>query len=178
MDNALAEVNKYSEFTAVYEGESDRAVAILAVSYLENALEKNLLNRLVSHNRVENLFRGYGPLATFSAKINVAYAVGLIPEHITKDLHTLRKIRNRFAHETTSLNFGSQAISDLCGCLSYVEGLPRTDGTFGRKPNGPREIFMLTVFWSVSHLESNGDRLNRIEKAKYVWKEVIDECEI
>jgi hypothetical protein len=56
--------NRYQEFQKAYEGESDRSVAILASSYLENYLEEYLAKKFVDDKSVSNLFEGYGPLWT------------------------------------------------------------------------------------------------------------------
>ena len=45
---------------------------------------------------------GYGPLGTLSVKIDLAFSLGLLAPNIWKDLHTLRDIRNAFAHPDSS----------------------------------------------------------------------------
>ena len=137
----------YSEFQSHYEGESDRSVVILASSYIDSYLENFLAKRLVSHKRTKALFTGYAPLATFSAKIDISYAVGIIPEHLLKDLHQIRKIRNLFAHKADKLDFSSDEITHLCDQISYSKGMPRTDGTTGPKPEGARSVFLSTVYF-------------------------------
>jgi hypothetical protein len=47
---------------------------------------------------VAKLFEGFGPLSTFSAKIEFAFALGLLPRHVHTDLRTIKKVRNLFAH--------------------------------------------------------------------------------
>lgn len=58
------------------------------------------------------LFDGYGPLGSFSAKIDIAYALGIITEQIFNDLKTIKDIRNEFAHpkELEFLTFSSPDI--------------------------------------------------------------------
>lgn len=67
--------------------ESDRGVTIYAATLLEDDLESLLrtccLSDPTSVKRVvDPLFQGYAPFSTFSAKIQVTYALGLIPEHL------------------------------------------------------------------------------------------------
>src|SRR5437016_12606 len=100
-------LDHYNQFQEHYAGESDRSAAILAASYLEHCLEEYLLLRLVAGPTVNALFDGFAPLATFSAKIDIAFAVGLLPRHIQEDLKRIKKIRNLFAHELDSLTFES-----------------------------------------------------------------------
>ena len=97
------------------EQHSHAAHAVLVASILESRLATllsmympNLSNRLR-----EKLFNGYGPLSSFSAKIDVAYALDLIPESLRRDLHVIREIRNEFAHSTVSIHFGSEPIKTM-----------------------------------------------------------------
>jgi len=78
---------------------SDRASAIVAGSVLETALENALKTRFLEDQH-EVLFKGgMAVLGTFSAKIQLAYAIGSIPRSEFKNLNLVRKIRNHCAHE-------------------------------------------------------------------------------
>jgi hypothetical protein len=46
---------------------------------------------------------GDAPLATFSAKIRLAYALSIFGSSTRDDLDTIREIRNAFAHSTRPL---------------------------------------------------------------------------
>src|ERR1041384_4735990 len=81
------------------EAGQDRSGAILAGSYLEDRLTSAIKARLVRDAEVHGkMFKGYGPLATFSAKIDIAYLMNIIPRDWRDILHVVREIRNRFAH--------------------------------------------------------------------------------
>src|SRR5690349_7348581 len=103
----------YNQFQESYSKESDRSVAILAATYLEHCLEEYLRLRLVDDPSVRDLFTGFAPIATFSAKIDISFAVGLLPLHIREDLRRIKKIRNLFAHELDSLTFDAEPIRDI-----------------------------------------------------------------
>lgn len=167
----------YGEFQENYAGEPDRSVAILAASYIETVLEVHLVRRLVSHKRVNRMFEGYGPLATFSAKIDLSYAVGLIPEHITDDLHIVRKVRNEFAHCPEKMDFSKKSISDLCQKISYSKGIPMTNGKRSFPATTAREAFLGAVYWSVLHIASQAERAPKLFPARHVWKEVVEDVE-
>lgn len=47
------------------------------------------------------------PFATFSARIDLAYRLGLIRCSVRASFHLLRKIRNDFAHAVSSKDFSS-----------------------------------------------------------------------
>ncbi len=88
--------------------ESDRGAALIGSSLLEDDLEQLLrsaMSPVADPKRVDSLFSGFAPLATFSAKISICYALGLIDENLFHDLEIIRKIRNRFAHDPTNKEF-------------------------------------------------------------------------
>lgn len=74
----------YSQVVDSYKQESDRSSAILAASFLEEILEKAIKSFLIEDQFADTLFRGHSPLSTFSAKIDVAYALGLITKDMKK----------------------------------------------------------------------------------------------
>ena len=86
--------------------ESDRAAAILAAAYFEDRLRDAIMTRFVALNRRDEIeiFKDYGPLSTFKAKVDIAFALGLYDRKIRKDLHTVRRIRNKFAHSSEPMN--------------------------------------------------------------------------
>jgi DNA-binding MltR family transcriptional regulator len=92
--------------------ESDRGCVIFCAAMLEDELESLLRANCrqdpgAAKKIVDPLFRGYGPFSTFSAKIQVSYALGLIPEYVYKALDLIRKLRNDFAHEKAAVSFQS-----------------------------------------------------------------------
>ena len=117
------------DFQQHYKNESDRSAAILASSFLENCLEQLIREKLADHPIKNELFRGFGLFATFSARADIALLLGLIPEHIYNDLKTIRKIRNEFAHTPLPLSFGEGKIKDLAANLIPAKGIQRSDGT-------------------------------------------------
>lgn len=96
-----------------FDNETDRSAIILSVSYLENALTAFLSDFLVKDKETDRLFKGYAPLSTFSAKIDIAFALGLIPRDMKADLNIIRRIRNHCAHKWQDIKFDSSPLSDL-----------------------------------------------------------------
>ena len=166
---------EYKKFSAHYKNESDRAVVLLASSYLDEILERLLSKRLVPCKRTKALFSGYAPLATFSARIDIAFAVGIIPGHLARDLHIIRKLRNLCAHKADKLEFSSEEITQLCNSLSHSHGPPRTDGSTGSKINDARVIFLNSIFFCNLHMNCELTRITEIKAPKFQWKEVIGE---
>lgn len=80
---------------------------IVRTTLMERVLEMLLEGKMVNlKNDVrDKLFTGYGPLASFSAKIDMAFALGLIDAEQRKTLNHVRHIRNVFAHADELLHF-------------------------------------------------------------------------
>jgi DNA-binding MltR family transcriptional regulator len=97
---------------------------LLSAAWLDDALTENLRKCLVDDSEVvDELFGVDRPLGTFSAKITMAYCLGLIDEEMRKDLDTIRGIRNDFGHVRDALSFGTQSMVDRCNNLATPEKL-------------------------------------------------------
>jgi hypothetical protein len=104
----------------------DRSAAILAGAYLEDRLTSAIKVRLISDAEVHGkIFKGYGPLATFSAKIDLAYLMRILDRNTRDGFHTIREIRNRFAHRLDLDNFESSMVRDLCKKLFQLHAAKR-----------------------------------------------------
>lgn len=125
-DLAVTEKRK-AAFIEEMNLQTDRGVAIVGVAWVEDEIALALESFLVSEsNAWKRLFEGTGPLATFSAKIDLARLLGLITEAIRSDLHIIRDIRNEFAHQVahktdfTKLSFSSAHLKDKCMALKCI----------------------------------------------------------
>lgn len=146
--------------------ETDRAAVILSTAMLEQSLETLLKSRLVPlPDGDDKLFDGpYAPLASFSAKIDMAYRMGLISVNLCRDLHLIRKIRNDFAHDVSNCSFEDvktkeriiQLIrsSDICNKVPEI----RAKGF----PAGPRGDFQISVSWILWSLDSSVEKMDAI----------------
>lgn len=76
----------------------DRACAVIGASITEEVLTELLLASITNEAN-KGIFAGSGCFGTFSAKIDIAQAFGIIPKCMQSELHTIRRIRNRFAHD-------------------------------------------------------------------------------
>jgi len=105
--------------------ESDRGCAIFSAAILEDGLEQLLravcrTDDPVAGKIVDSLFQTYAPFSTFSAKIQVTYALGLIPKDLKEILDLIRKLRNDFAHGKGSVTFQTPE------CQSRLQELRKT----------------------------------------------------
>jgi DNA-binding MltR family transcriptional regulator len=89
--------------------ESDRGSAIIGAEITSDRLESLLRaffrSDAQSRKQIDPLFKGFGPVSTFSARIQMAYVMYLIPRIIRDRLEMIRKIRNHFAHSPTPAKF-------------------------------------------------------------------------
>jgi mannitol operon repressor len=105
--------------------ESHRGVVLLCCAYLDDLL-RDILSAYFEGKHVADLLEGaHAPLGSFSARASAAHACALISAAEYREISTLRKIRNAFAH-SRSASFDEQSIGDLCRNLKYR--VPDTDG--------------------------------------------------
>jgi hypothetical protein len=91
---------QFWDFMKEFLPETDRAAVVLAAARVDFTLKDILQNSLVSSPaQSDDLFGRGGPIASFSAKIDLAHRLGLIDNTFAKALHLLRRMRNDFAHQ-------------------------------------------------------------------------------
>ncbi|BCH24283.1 MltR family transcriptional regulator [Mesorhizobium sp. L-8-3] len=109
---------------------TDPGTAIYIVTRIENTLKEiieyymetaNLEKKYNGDKLINRLFRYPGPLSSFSAKIDYVFSMGWIDEETWKHLHTIREIRNTFAHSDVEINFENEEIKNL------VKRLPKQE---------------------------------------------------
>lgn len=103
---------------------SDQSVAIVGAALLESTLERMIIHQLkVSDAKlVEQLFDNRGPLSDFSSKILIAVAFGIISKQDGAHLHTIRHLRNAFAHSRVPLSFSTPEIRrEVESLLKFLE---------------------------------------------------------
>lgn len=95
-------IQEITDFVKGLAREGERAAVVLGAARLDVALEL-LLKKLMHHHPggSDNLFEPDRPLGSFSAKIALAYRLGVIDSNFEHALQMIRKIRNAFAHSTT-----------------------------------------------------------------------------
>jgi hypothetical protein len=104
------------EFITSLGRQTHAATVMVLSARLEQALTWIIQGRMpnLSNRQKPKLFEAYGPLASFSAKIDVGFALGFITESERRTLHTIRQIRNEFAHsDDPKLSFDHDAMQDL-----------------------------------------------------------------
>ena len=76
-------------------GNTDRSVAIVGAVILDEILGRMIRLFMVENSKdVDQLFSGMNPLGPFSARIRIAYALGLVTEDEFHDLEIIKNVRN------------------------------------------------------------------------------------
>ncbi len=101
------------------EAQTDRGAAIIGAALVDDVLARAILGKFIplSSSKKKALFGGSGPLGTYEAKIDLAYALGLLTDVMAADLKLIGTIRNKFAHRPTAIEFSGKDIADLCSNL-------------------------------------------------------------
>jgi hypothetical protein len=83
--------------------ERGRGAVLVGVARVDASLERVLQAVLLpSPSGRDALFQPDRPLGSFGAKISLAHRLGLIDQSVERALHTLRRVRNTFAHSSQS----------------------------------------------------------------------------
>jgi DNA-binding MltR family transcriptional regulator len=107
---------KFEELMGVLRDSAQRsetAHAVVAAARVENWLQAAILTRMragLSKTVRERLFKGYGPLSSFSGKIDIAYAFSMFGPQTYNDLRAIKDIRNTFAHSNKEIHFRSDIV--------------------------------------------------------------------
>lgn len=102
----------FLNFIKLLQEESDRGCVIVSAAMLDDILLQLLKRRLAPslEKKDELLEDGSAAFSTFSARIDLAYRVGLLRASTRSTFHLLRKTRNDFAHISNPNTFDSPSV--------------------------------------------------------------------
>ncbi len=106
--------------------ERGRGAVLVGVARVDAALE-HLLQAVMAPvpGKRDDLFLPDRPLGSLGAKVAVARRLGLIDEAVERGLHTLRKLRNDFAHSADSASLSDPGhLSKLNEAYKDARGNP------------------------------------------------------
>src|SRR5262249_54065088 len=150
---ASSRLQDHEEVTAIFEKlktDGPRGVASLASALIEDLLEGTIKYRMVklTNDEEKDLFQGTAPLATLSARIRVAYAIGIIGKKVQRDLNLLKEIRNALVHTRRRVTFETKEVAELCA--TFIGG--KDIANF--RQLGPREQFVEVTQMLLQYLVS------------------------
>jgi DNA-binding MltR family transcriptional regulator len=153
-----------SRFLLALKDSNDRACAIVGAAVVDDALRSCLLMHMIDDEQLdETLFNSEsGPMSGFSAKINAAYALGLIGVQSHADMHCIRLVRNAFAHIKTDVDFNHSGIIRLCERIKIRSNHPSQDTDFYGNPIPRARLIFVTAVtefgYRLNHEASGGKR--------------------
>jgi hypothetical protein len=105
--------------------ERGRGAVLVGAARVDAALDVLLKASLAPPSGNETLFSTDRPLGSFWARIALAQRLGLIDHQVAKALHTLRRVRNAFAHSTTVASLGDASYQQsLSDCYRHARENP------------------------------------------------------
>lgn len=120
--------------------DSDRAVALIAATILENRLERIILDRFIDDKKiVKKITEFQGLMGSFSAKIDLSYMLGIYSKPAYNEMNIIRRIRNEFAHDLSVVDFRTHKIFEKVKSLKLVHEYvadPETDSLGKPVKNG------------------------------------------
>lgn len=162
----MFELIDLDRFSGVFRAESDRACAVLGAAYVDECVKRMFQRGLDSYR--SEILSERGALGNFGARTMVARALSWISEDVYRDLYSIGKIRNKFAHSADlEINFEKQSIKDLCGNLIVANTLIEAHAKLSRVSRNfspaivekwasnfqsPRQRFEITVEIIAQHL--------------------------
>ena len=112
-------LKEFAPFLDDLNRESERGAVLISVSYLERQLKEIVSAFLCEGEASERLLEGFNaPLGTLAARAAAAAALGLISGREYRELKTIRKIRNQFAHGHRT-RFSDLGVVDRCQNLAF-----------------------------------------------------------
>ncbi len=100
-----------------------RSSIITASALMDTMLEQVLKKYLIECANLEEIFSFQGCLGTFSSKIEMSYALGIISKELRDDLNMYRKIRNKCAHNITITDQTLNEIKGLIGNFNLLKNV-------------------------------------------------------
>ena len=144
-----------------FYGKSTRAVVILQATMVEGTLANAIESVLHSDLSKTKLFDFEGPLGTFSAKIAIAYALGIFGPKTRHDLDLIRLLRNGFAHCSRPMSFSTTEVAAVCKYLQVPsingigitpQGFLKTKRNFNPNLQDPKTRYISACYSIARHL--------------------------
>lgn len=149
----------FEEFVGQFRAESDRAAVILGAAKLDYLLFQLVDRALVpNYSKDDDLLDDNRPLSSFSARISLAYRLGMIDASFAKALHLVRKIRNEFAHKipNTRLDIAPHRdrIRELAAHVGNKDIVAKIKRAYFEEKQGPSAEFFAVVTMMVARLDT------------------------
>ena len=114
----LDQAEDLAKFVEELKRETDRGLPLVGAALVDEKLLETLQAFFCNEKSSEKLLNdGSAPLGTFSSRIELCFALGLIDEFEYREISLLRKVRNAFAHAKHGTSFQTEKIKGFCSTL-------------------------------------------------------------
>jgi hypothetical protein len=145
----------------------DYKADMLSANLLEYMLKKAIITKFIplGNDPLESIFSdgGNGPLSTFSAKIKLAYALGIVSAETRLQIERVKEIRNHFAHHKDKVSFKDPSVISVCGFFKQRKGLPLKESILTMKMPTPKVMYVQTCFFVALDFKMYIKRLGTID---------------
>lgn len=147
--------------------ESDRGVVIILGSFIEDALLDRILEAFppMSAARRKNLVRSGGPLNSFSARVNLGLALGVLTDEDAAMLDVIKAMRNACAHSRHDISFTTPELRSALLLLFGGESLEVLQNTTNEVMLNSAFIFVSSYLLGIlvgETKEESEDRVSRM----------------
>lgn len=150
----------------------DRSCVIMGISYIDSLLGELLKAKMIAKSTVpDELLKERGPLGTLAARIDAAVAFGLISPELGLELHRLRRLRNKTAHNYIPVSLEEPPLSEMCESLRLGKNSPPV------KAHKLKMRFVLAVASICMTLQTRVPQVQRCKRPKLdsLWPALVDE---
>lgn len=125
----------------------DITLAVTGSAIVEAHLERLIQSRFLSRSAslTGQIFKNRGPLMDFHSKILIAEAFGIVSKQMAEELHSLKAVRNAFAHSKVPLTFTDKFIRTELESMALTRALVQNDEPGKEVEWQPRQWFEGTV---------------------------------
>ncbi len=164
-------ITAYEEFLTQFKGESDRAAVILGTAKLDDLLYDLLLKFLLPNpGQSDDLLDQERPLSSLGAKISICNRLGILDNDFARSLHLIRKIRNEFAHASSTgqlhLSPHRERVRQLVDTISDTAFFKDVKEMYFRDKHGPTSDFFSALAVMVARLETIYVKIRPLTSAK------------
>jgi len=137
-------------FTYGMRGETDRGAVLAGAALLDELLGELLASIFVDEpKRVAKMLEYPGSCSTFAARVDLLFCLGVVGQDVLKDLSSIRKMRNQFAHSHWRAALADREFAQVCDGFEVIRSMRQRGTTVALSPRGK---FEFTVAVLASHI--------------------------
>lgn len=148
--------DEWNGFLQEFQGESDRATAIVGAAFLDEHLRSLLEEFLIDDPESQNLLEG--ALRGVTVRARVAFCLGFLNPIEYRDIGRIIWIRNRFAHQLHGLSFADADITAQCDALELPPKLIPSDWKVTSRDKYVFSVHQMATWVALRRLGIHDDR--------------------